>query len=240
MHIDVIASTAEAAYFSIEQYHTVVVIDVLRATSVMTTALSNGARGIYPVVEVDAARTLASQWDNPPVLLGGERNALPLPGFDLSNSPLEYSSAKVQGHDIIMSTTNGTKAMQAASKAQRVLICSLLNIQAIAKALLEDKHVALLCSGTYQRLDIPDMLAAGAIIEALGALGAKPSLNDLGLVSAEYFAPDTFRQRALASYHGNVLAGLGRQCDLDYCLQLNTQTIVPVMQQEGNLLRISC
>ena len=240
MLIDVIVSTAEAAQYRMQNYSTIVVIDVLRATSVIVTALSHGAKGVYPVVEVDAARELAAVWQHPAVLLGGERNAIPLPGFDLGNSPLEYTPEKVQGHDIIMTTTNGTKAMQAASAAKRVLVGALLNAKAIACALQHDEQVALLCAGTYQRLDIPDLLAAGAIIAALGELGMNPQLNDLGRVSAEYFAEDSFMQRALHSYHGNMLTGLGRQEDLDYCLQLDTLAIVPRMEQDGNLLRISC
>ena len=149
-----------------------VVFDILRATTTMITALANGAESIIPVEEISEALELRRQ--RPDVLLAGERDGLRIRSnltggidFDLGNSPREFTSERVQGRTIVMSTTNGTRALRACAGAQAVLIGSFLNLRAITNWLRDNKppHLLLVCSGTYEQAALEDILAAGAICE---------------------------------------------------------------------------
>ena len=108
-----------------------IVIDALRMTSVAVTALHNGCAGVLACPGVEEAKAAAVRSE---ALLGGERNALLIPGFDFSNSPLEYTAEKVAGRNLVMSTSNGTKAIAAASSAKRVLLAAFVNAKAAAEA----------------------------------------------------------------------------------------------------------
>jgi 2-phosphosulfolactate phosphatase len=149
-----------------------VVFDILRATTTMITALANGAESIIPVEEISEAVELRRQ--RPDVLLAGERDGLRIRStltggidFDLGNSPREFTSERVQGRTIVMTTTNGTRALRACAGAQAVLIGSFLNLRAITNWLRDNKptHLLLVCSGTYEQAAFEDILAAGAICE---------------------------------------------------------------------------
>ena len=150
MKIDVIIS---ADYIDSEALKgkIAVVIDMLRATSVITTALYNGAKKVIPVVSVEEAFEKANELKSlgEEVLLGGERKALKIDGFDFSNSPLEYKREIVEGKNVIMSTTNGTRALNLCNKADKVIVASVLNGQAVAKYLEnEEKEIVFVNSGT--------------------------------------------------------------------------------------------
>src|SRR4051812_19375013 len=149
-----------------------VVFDILRATTSMVTALSNGAEAIIPVEEISEA--LAIRQQRPEVLLAGERDGVRIRAsltggteFDLGNSPREFTAEKVQGKAIVMTTTNGTRALRACASAKTVLIGSFLNLRATANWLRENKpqHLILVCSGTYEQASFEDILAAGAVCE---------------------------------------------------------------------------
>lgn len=149
-----------------------VVFDILRATTSMITALSNGAEAIIPVEQIGEALELRRQ--RPEVLLAGERDGVRIRAnltggieFDLGNSPREFTAEKVQGKTIVMTTTNGTRALRACAGAKTVLIGSFLNLRATANRLLENKprHLVLVCSGTYEQPAFEDILAAGAVCE---------------------------------------------------------------------------
>jgi 2-phosphosulfolactate phosphatase len=149
-----------------------VVFDILRATTSMITALSNGAEAIIPVEQIGEALELRRH--RPEVLLAGERDGVRIRGnltggieFDLGNSPREFTAEKVQGKTIVMTTTNGTRALRACAGAKTVFIGSFLNLRATANRLLEHKprHLVLVCSGTYEQPAFEDILAAGAICE---------------------------------------------------------------------------
>ena len=241
MRIDVTISAAEAASIFLQE-KTAVVIDVLRATSVITTALAHGARALYPTVLVEEAQAKAAELhqEHPDaqVLLGGERHALRIPGFDLGNSPLEYTPAAVAAAHIVMTTSNGTRALHEAQRAATVFIGCLLNAAAVAAAIRLSDEVVFICSGTADRLDISDCLAAGAIISQLRVAGLNLQLSDLAMVCEEYFQPQNYRKRIRASLHGQRLLELGLVADLDYCCQLNTLDIVP--QYDGQRIVLPC
>jgi 2-phosphosulfolactate phosphatase len=151
-----------------------VVFDILRATTSMITALANGAECIIPVSEINEA--LALRRTHPDALLAGERNGLRIRSdltggtdFDLGNSPREFSSRKIEGRTIIMSTTNGTRAIRACAGARAVLVGSFLNLRATMNWLRDTHpaHLVLVCSGTMDEPAFEDILAAGAVCERI-------------------------------------------------------------------------
>lgn len=144
-----------------------VVIDVLRATTTIIHALANGATEILPCGEVDMARQLAAQ-QTPPALLGGERHGMRIDGFDFGNSPFEYKPEVVGGRSIVFTTTNGTRAIAAASSAARLLIGAFVNRRALVDELKRDgRSVVLVCAGTDGGITAEDVLFAGAIASDL-------------------------------------------------------------------------
>lgn len=229
MQIDVIASVAEARSDDLVG-RTVMVIDVLRATSNMATGLAHGCLGIVPVETVQQAKGLQEPGD----LLGGERNCKKLAGFDLGNSPLEYMDDTVLSKRILMTTTNGTRAMQKAQKAQTLLACSLLNAKACAAyAAGLRKDIILLCSGTQDEFSLEDGLCAGLVLDELmqqftGEIGA----SDFALaMHACYLKLQANLTDALLNCsNGKRLAKIGYQDDILYCAQVNKLNIVPIMK----------
>ena len=149
-----------------------VVFDILRATSSMITALANGAQAIIPVGEI--AEALALREKNSNVLLAGERDGLRIRAhqtggidFDLGNSPREFTAERVQGQTIVMTTTNGTRALRACADAKTVLVGSFLNLRATTNWLKEHapSKLVLVCSGTVEEPALEDAMAAGALCE---------------------------------------------------------------------------
>lgn len=139
-----------------------VVIDVLRATSVMTVAGANGASEITTCGEVDEARKTAAAFD-PPALLCGERQCQIIEGFDFGNSPAEYTPDRVSGKSLVLTTTNGTRAIQAAKTARRLVVASFLNLGAVLTAIRKERDIHLICAGTNGDVTLEDVLLAGAI-----------------------------------------------------------------------------
>ncbi|MFM9195860.1 MAG: 2-phosphosulfolactate phosphatase, partial [Planctomycetia bacterium] len=164
-----------------------VVIDVLRASTTIISALAHGAVAVQPVPTVDQARALSAACpgraggsESSRALLGGERGGLRIDGFDLGNSPLEYSSDRVAGRRIVITTTNGTAALDAALPATEVLIGAILNRTAVAArarslaAMHGAPAIQLVCAGTGGEMTEEDLLAAGAILGAAGRLPGAP------------------------------------------------------------------
>lgn len=165
-----------------------VVIDVLRATSSMIAALDNGAHRIIPTIEVEEARALKRSLPEGSVVLGGERGGLMIDGFDLGNTPQDFSAEKVAGRTVVMTTTNGTRAILMALGAEKVYIAALTNAAAMARVLTEgDEDVVLVGSGTERRISWEDSLCAGAIIQRLmnGTGRGGFHLTDSALIAAE-------------------------------------------------------
>ncbi|HIN94928.1 MAG TPA: 2-phosphosulfolactate phosphatase, partial [Planctomycetes bacterium] len=141
---------------------TVVVIDVLRATSTITAALAAGAAGIIPFAEVAAARQRAAEFPGP-VLLGGEREGKRINGFDLGNSPGEYTPEVVQDQTILFTTTNGTRALATCQQASRVWLAGFVNLAAVVSQVDSTPELHILCAGTNEKISQEDMLLAGAL-----------------------------------------------------------------------------
>jgi 2-phosphosulfolactate phosphatase len=145
-----------------------VVIDVLRATTVMIETLASGCPEIRPCGEIEEARRLAASLPPGSALLAGERQGLPIAGFDLGNSPGEFTPGVCRDKTVVMTTTNGTRAILAALDADRVLIAAFVNQAAVVQALrAESRPIHLLCAGTEGQVSLEDTLMAGSLIEQL-------------------------------------------------------------------------
>lgn len=145
---------------------TVIVVDVLRATTTITHAIHNGCVKILPQPSVEAARD-AYQKLPPGNLLGGERGGRIVDGFTNGNSPIEYNLETTNGKTLVLATTNGTVAMEHCRLSKRVLIGAMVNLGAVAELVLNEPHVTVLCSGTDRVITSEDVLFAGALMERL-------------------------------------------------------------------------
>ncbi len=228
MKIDVIIS---ADYIDSEALKgkIAVVIDMLRATSVITTALYNGAKKVIPVVSVEEAFEKANELKSlgEEVLLGGERKALKIEGFDFSNSPLEYKREIVEGKNVIMSTTNGTRALNLCNKADKVIVASVLNGQAVAKYLEnEEKEIVFVNSGTNGEFSSDDFMCAGYIISEL-CKNKEAELTDIGKTAKYVYESDEGIEEFIKdAKHYNILKNLGLEEDLKYCSTKNLIDLV--------------
>lgn len=232
MHIEVIANIGEAR--SDEFLHkTVIVVDVLRATSTIITALMNGSKGVVPVDTVIKAKELAKDGD----LLGGERYCKKIPGFDLGNSPLEYTREAVQGKRVILTTTNGTRGIQKAIKADRVLAGAIINGRASAAAAIDLKRdTVIVCAGTQDVFSLEDGLCAGFILNEIAALLGESLMitNDFGLAMRGCYleAKDRLFETILACSNGKKMKKSGFSADVELCAKVNMTDCVPVLEQD--------
>ena len=233
MHVDVIASVSESRVIDLTN-RTVIVIDVLRATSTIVTALANGAIGVVPVETVGQAKQCCEKED----VLGGERFCKKIAGFHVGNSPHEYRSEAISGKRIIFTTTNGTRAIQKAIRAEQILAGSFLNAHVCAQAAArQNKDIALLCAGTQDVFALEDGLCAGLLLHEFMSLAKEGpesvTTNDLGyLTLSAYMNHRTDLLAALQrSASGKRLAKLGYTEDIEYCANVNTIPIVPYYDQ---------
>jgi 2-phosphosulfolactate phosphatase len=217
---------------------TAVVIDVLRASTSVITALSSGAREVIPAATVESAMKIAGNLGPDQALLGGERNGKMIPGFDLGNSPSEYASPKVRGKSIIFSSTNGSQAMMKGRYASGLVICGFVNLSAVASHLAaRSGDVAILCSGQAGRFAIEDMVCAGMLIARVSD-DNEVQLSDGALAAVSLYR--TFGRGILkmmrASEHGKFLEELGFSDDVKACAKVDAVPVVPVL--EGNVIRL--
>jgi 2-phosphosulfolactate phosphatase len=159
---------------------TTVVIDLLRATSTICQALASGAVEVVPFLEIADARSAAEAApDRERILLGGERHGKRIEGFDLGNSPTEYTPDVVAGRRVFLTTTNGTRALDHARQARRIVAGALVNLSAVVASLRKEPRIDILCAGTGGEVTREDLLAAGAMVERLTDEGdADRSLNE--------------------------------------------------------------
>ena len=210
--------------------HVVIVVDVLRATSVMITATQHGVRFILPVAEVEEAVEKARQLGNQRVLLCGERQAKPIPEFHLSNSPLEYTPDMVSGRVMVMTTTNGTRAILRARDAKMLFLGSFLNASAVAHAARENgENIAIVCAGTNGKFSLDDILCSGAIIARLLELDGNQYLDDLARTALTLYDSyhDDLRASLVGCTHVERLRSLGMEEDIRFCLQEDVMDAVP-------------
>jgi 2-phosphosulfolactate phosphatase len=217
-----------------------VVIDVLRATSVMTTALANGAQQFVTCPSIDEARELSRELSSSlpsGTLLCGERHCKPIDGFDLGNSPAEYVSEVVQGRTLILTTTNGTLAIAAAQNAKAMIAASFLNLSAVARRLQSVRSAHLVCAGTNGQVTAEDVLLAGAIVDRLSGQPGVDLVGDETILARELWSAwmgqvsgrpnEHLAERLTQSQGGRNLSVLGYHADLRFCADVDRYNVIP-------------
>ena len=210
---------------------TVVVIDVLRATSTMIVAFENGCAAFIPVGTIEEARALVAQKKDPDLLLGGERGAKPVAGFHCGNSPRDYSPERVKGKTVVMTTTNGTRTLVATRSGSGIFIGAFLNLSALAARLIEShRDVLIACSGEKGVFCLDDTVCAGALIARLEERGVPLRLREASQAARILF--DRYGRDILGSLRncewGQQLEKLGLGEDIPICAQLDCSHLVPV------------
>jgi 2-phosphosulfolactate phosphatase len=217
------------------QGRTVAVIDVLRASTSVAVALANGARSVVPVADVDEAMTRARQFERSEVVLAGERRMLAIPGFDIGNSPLEFSSAAVNGRTVVITTANGTRALLDLQGAAEVVVASYVNhsvVAAMLRAAARSTDISIVCAGTEGHFSLEDAACAGRYVRSIITPSAAPAVNDAAracvLIDRKY--GDNIAKIFKDSAHGQALAEAGFGDDLLICAQVDSHAVVPVYQ----------
>lgn len=224
-----------------------VVFDVLRATSTMVTALGNGASAILPVEEIPEA--LAARQHRPNALLAGEREGVRIGpnltggiAFDLGNSPREFTADVVHNKTIIVSTTNGTRALRACLGAQATFVASFLNLSATAAAVeqAEPARLVLVCSGTGEQAAYEDVLAAGALCQKLWPRYREGLIADSAQVARQIFLTSDHDLKTVMSRSRNarrLLSIPDLKPDVAFCLQTDSVPLVAAMDKNGLVRR---
>jgi 2-phosphosulfolactate phosphatase len=237
-HVEVCFSPADYALYE-SGYELVVVIDVLRATSAICTALENGVDRIKPVATVEEAR----EWQAQGYIAAAERNGQIVEGFNLGNSPVAFieKAEELKGKTVVLTTTNGTKAIGMASPKQTVVIGALNNLDALSSWLLkQDENVLILGSGWKDKFNLEDTICAGALADALIGSG-KFIADEDSTVAAKFIyrsARDNMFAFLKASSHRRRLRKLNLNNDVKYCLTPNNVSTIPILK-DGYLVPLN-
>jgi len=208
---------------------TTVVIDVLRASTTVVTALSNGAKEIVPVSSIEFAMKVSGDTFSGQTLLAGERNSIKIEGFTLGNSPLEYDTETVKGKSIVLFTTNGTKAIVKAKYSSNLIISSFLNARVVAEYLTGLPNIVIMCSGNNGLFSFEDSVCAGDLINELRLLNDELELDDASRTCI--FLYEKYKNQLddmlLGTEHGSKLKTQGFQKDIIYAAQKNITDVIP-------------
>lgn len=213
---------------------TVVVVDVVRATTSMVEAMANGARAIYPTSSTEEAVRLASSLGRDETILCGESRGLKVEGFDLGNSPAEFAREVVEGKRLVMSTTNGTVALNRVHEAVRVVVGAFTNLGAVAAAVADDPHVVVVCAGRQGRFALDDALCAGHLLRRMAGDRAMNDGARAVWELAGVLEPDA---ATLAPTEAGVaVTALGLEADLQICAQVDRHAVVPELRDQALVL----
>ena len=225
-----------------------VVFDVFRATSTIVTALAHGAEAIIPVAKIPEA--LALRQAQPNVLLAGEREGVRIRAgltggidFDLGNSPREFTAKKVSGRTVMLSTTNGSRALRACSHARAIFVGSFLNLRAVAERLISQAYsdVLIICSGTHNEAALEDVLGAGALAELIWERFAKCHVADSAQMALQIYQRNSHDLLAAAqqSRNGRRLLSMPElRDDITWCLRRDAFPLIASMHG-GRITKIS-
>lgn len=228
MNIDIIISADYINEDSIKD-KVVVVIDMLRATSVITTAFINGCKEVIPYLTVEEAVEKSKEFKKGDCILGGERKAVKIEGFDLSNSPLEYTEEVVKDKTVIITTTNGTRSLTKCKSAKRVFVGAMINGKAVAEKLVEiGEDVVIVNAGTNGQFSMDDFICAGYMINEMFKISNKLELTDIAKTANYIYENnkgiDSFINSAR---HYGVMKELGLMNDVKYAMKKEITDIVP-------------
>lgn len=217
-----------------------VVFDILRATTSMIAALANGAEAVLPVSEIGEALNLARR--HPGALLAGERDGLRIRAaqtgsidFDLGNSPREFNAGTVRGKKIVMTTTNGTRALQSCKHASRVFAGSFLNLAATARAVqqIAPKNLFVICAGTFEETAYEDTLAAGALCDSVWKT-FESAATDAAHIAREIYLKANGDLLTAFAHSRNARRLLSRaelSQDVPFCAQRDTVELVAELKE---------
>lgn len=228
MKVDIIISADDITKSKIEN-KIAVVIDMFRATSVIVTALNNGCKEIIPYLTVEETLEHAKKFNSEDYILGGERRAVKIDGFDLSNSPLEYTEEIVKNKRVLMTTTNGTRTLTESTCAKRILIAAMINAKAVAKKLLQiNEDVVIINAGTNGNFSMDDYICGGYIINEMLNQDKNLELTDISKTANIIYEANT----DIISYvkqatHYSVMKSLKLDDDIEYCTKKSIIEIVP-------------
>lgn len=228
MKIDIIISADDIKKSKIKD-KIVVVIDMFRATSVIVTALNNGCKEVIPYLTIEGTLEAASRLQRDNYILGGERRAVKIDGFDLSNSPLEYTESVVKNKTVLLTTTNGTRTLMESLSAKRIFIGAMINAKAVAKKLVEiNEDVIIINAGTNGNFSMDDYICSGYIINQMLSYNNELELTDIARTANIIYKgnEDIITYVKLAT-HYSVMKSLGLDDDIQYCVKKSIIDIVP-------------
>ena len=213
----------------------VLVIDILRASTTIAVALHHGARAVIPFEHAEEVVARSKGFERSDVLLAGERRMRAIAGFDLGNSPLEFSREVVEGRTILFSTSNGTRALSSVQGARDVLVGAFVNFSAVVAMLRAAARagtdVAIVCAGSERQFALEDAVCAGRFVRAIAQRGIRPDLNDAA--RAAVLLDKRFGRDLPALFeaceHGRSLREAGFGADLPVCASVDTHAVVPVL-----------
>ncbi len=217
-----------------------VVIDVLRATTTAVAALAAGCSSVRICAEVEEARQIADHLPAGKVLLGGERGGRPLPGFDLGNSPREYTARRCKGMTLVLTTSNGTRALLRAAEADRAFAAAFVNFSAVCELLRPDgRPVHIVCAGGEGEPCLEDTLLAGALVDFLSEQG-DVRVNDSGRLAWDSFENHgrILRGALEVSKGGTHLRELGYVADIDFAAEVDRYALVPELHRDPPRLEV--
>lgn len=204
-----------------------IVLDIFRATTSIVTSMSNGCNMMVPTLSFEDAQEAAAELG--PVLFAGERKSIRIEGCSLGNSPFEFSKDVVQGKTIVMTTTNGTVAIKSTEGAYCTLIGSFLNANAVCQQAVQyGKDILIVCAGTDGLFSLEDSLCAGLLVQILSErCGMVLTDSAYGAMLMYAAGQVALAETAIASRNGQRLRELDLVHDVEYCIKIDTVTLVP-------------
>ena len=228
--LSVCLSPALIPLYKVEDY-IVIIIDIFRATSSICYGIDNGATAIIPVSTVEDCEAYREKGYD--YLLAAERDGKVVDGFEFGNSPFSYAKEYVAHHTIVLTTTNGTHALHLSRKAKQIVIGSFLNLSALCNWLKnQDENVLLVCAGWKNNFNLEDTLFAGAVVEQLKEFNF--SLDDAAIAAYDLYqvGKKDINGYLKKSSHSERLKKLGIEKDIEFCLQIDLTTAIPILDGE--------
>ena len=240
MNINVLLTPAELPKSSENGERVAIVIDVLRASTTICIAFSSGVQAILPSASVEEARAMYNALPKSIRVLGGERHGVRQEGFDLGNSPLEYTPDMVEGKMVSFTTSNGTAALQLVRDADSVYIGSFMNLQALSEY-IADKHtdrnleITIICAGSNGTFSLEDAVCAGGFAGYLSSFIPSAYLSDSAVAAECLYSnfSDNLLGFLQSTSHGMYLTDLGFSDDIECAADLNSLTVVPMISGDS-------
>lgn len=218
---------------------TAVVIDVLRSSTSICSALMCGAKGVIPTAGPGEAGELWSKIGSDMAVLAGERGGVKIENFTLGNSPTEFTEETVGGKFVIMTTSNGTAPFSKAAGSGPIVSGSLVNVSAVAERVAREKQdTIIVCSGNDGGFSFEDTICGGMLIDKLNsALKGDIKLNDAGAMALLLFRSnqENVRKMVLQGEHGQYLGSIGFRGDVELATEIDSRPVVPVLH-DGRLV----